>query len=278
MEAPSFGGSDSTVEEPTVTSEPSTEVTTPTDEDLSLANPFLNEVEASHRAIVAPYIKKWDAGVTKKFQEYAAQRKQYEALGSYEDLQRFTNFARGLSQNPEKAFAALWNHYQETYGDEFEQHLPRLLGIAEDAMSEDFNDQEFEDTDNGAPDEQTVIQQNLLSEVEQLREWKENFETQQQEAEQNRQLDNLLGQMHNQFGDFDDRWILLQLSEHGDPNRAIKEWNEFVGKVSQNGSQRQAPKIMGGQGGVPSGQVDPTKLKGMERRKAVQDALSAIGD
>ena len=53
----------------------------PVGEDLSLSSPFLNEVAPDHRSIVAPYIKKWDAGVTKKFQEYSSKLKPYESLG-----------------------------------------------------------------------------------------------------------------------------------------------------------------------------------------------------
>jgi hypothetical protein len=83
--------------------------------------------------------------------------------------------------------------------------------------------------------------------------------------------------MHNAFGDFNDDFIVMELSKHGDVQQAMQAWNSLIGKYSsQQAPARQAPKIMGGQGGVPSGQVDTDKLRGADRKQAVANMLAQL--
>ena len=75
-----------------------------TDSEFSMASPFLNEVAPDHRSIVAPYIKKWDGQVTKKFQDYSGKLKEYEKYGDPKQLDRYYNFGRNFERDPEAAF------------------------------------------------------------------------------------------------------------------------------------------------------------------------------
>jgi len=269
MDPVSFGGSDAPVQEPAANVEPTNTPETSKFEGFSdFASPILNEVSPEHRAIVAPYLKKWDGAVTQKFQENAKKLKPYEELGSYDDVAKFTNFARNFSKDPEKAFAVLWSALAEQYGEEFaDVHLPRILGL-EEGMSDEQELNQVSDE----PDPNEVFQQNVTSELEELRQ----FKTQYEESQQQAQLDKYLTDLHNKVGDFNDDFFLLKVSEGMQPQDALKAWNDEIQKYSQNGARRQAPVIMGGQGGVPTGQVDVTKLRGQERRAAVMNALSAI--
>lgn len=247
----------------------------PIPDDLSLASPFLSKIPSQDRNVVAKYIKEWDAGVTKKFQEYSGKLKNYEALGNHEDLQRYVAFANTVRNDPEKVFKLMWEGLNTQYGDEFESNLLRILEL-EAAM----NEEPQYDPNQGyeQPDENQVFQQNVTSELEEIRQWKEQQEQARQFEEEKAQLDGVLEMMHNKFGDFDNTWIIQRLSEHGDVNKAVKEWNDMIGKYTQNGAQRQAPKVMGGHGGVPNEQVDMAKLKGKDRRDAVMGLLAQIGD
>jgi len=247
------------------------------EEELSLASPFLNKIPANDRQVVGRYIKDWDAGVTKKFQEYSSRVKPYEALGPVEELQQYRNFALNFRQNPEYMFKLMYQGLQQQYGDEFEQHLARILELEEE-MSDDY---EYGDEEEYAPEEgadpNEIFQQNVIQELEQLREWRESFEQQQEDAEGQAQLDSVLDQMHNQYGQFDDNFILLQLSQHGNVEQAIQAWNNLLGQYgSPQQPQRQAPKIMGGQGGVPSGQVNTEQLRGKDRREMVSNMLANL--
>ena len=243
----------------------------------SLASPFLNEVSPDHRAIVAPYIKKWDAGVTKKFQDYAGKLKQYEKYGDPTQLDRYYNFGRNFERDPEAAFRLMWQGMQTQFGDNFDTELARILELQEELeMSEDYG-QDFDGADYQEPiDDNTIFQQNVSSELEELRAWKEEQVAAQQSAEENQQLDSVLDAMHTKYGDFDNNWILVRLAEHGNIDRAVKEWNQMLSRYSQ-GTQRQAPKVMGGQGGVPSGQIDTKSLRGKDRREIVANMLEQAG-
>jgi len=242
-------------------------------EDLSLASPFLNKIPPEDRAVVARYIKEWDAGVTKKFQEYSGKLKPYEALGPYEEIQKYVNFANNFRQDPENVFRLMWQGIQDQYGDDAEQEIMRILQLEAEQMSDE--DVEYEEGEEVDPNE--VFQQNVSQELEELRAWRENFEAQQQSAEENKQLDGVLNAMHTRYGDFDDNWILVRLAEHGNVEQSIIEWNAMIGKYTQNGSQRQAPKVMGGQGGVPNEQVDVKQLRGKDRRSTVAAMLEGLG-
>src|SRR6187431_2305345 len=147
-------------------------------ETESFGNPFLNEVAPQHRDIVAPYLKKWDGNATKKFQDYSAKLKPYEALGPIDELTKYANFAKHFRTQPEQVFKLMWEGLQEQYGDSFQQELLRILQIQameeERQMSNDFNS-----FDGGEePDQSQVFQQNVLQELEDMRAWRQEQEEQ----------------------------------------------------------------------------------------------------
>jgi hypothetical protein len=260
-------------------------------EEFSLANPFLNGMPQEHQRLLAPYVKQWDGQVTKKFQDYSNRIKPYEALGPVDELQRYKNFADNFRYDPENLFRRMWEAFEEQYGDDWQTELLRILELQE--MSDQGMDQQYQQGQQGQGFEQngqqpvgqpgyqqdpnTAFQQNILKELDELRQWRSQFEQSQTDAHEQAQLDSVLQQMHNQFGNFDDGFILLQLSQHGDVKKAIEAWNAMLGQYSsQQTPSRQAPKIMGGQGGVPSGQVETEKLRGKDRRSAVENMLAGL--
>lgn len=243
-------------------------------EEYSLASPFLNGMPEEHRTLLSPYVKQWDGQVTKKFQDYSKRLKPYEALGPPDELQKYYNFAQNFRNDPEGLFRLMWNGLHETYGDTFQDELLRILELQEQEMAEEL---EYEEEETPAPAVDDQFQQNVMKELNELREWKTNFEKQQEDQVGQQQLDGILDQMHNAFGDFNDDFIVMELSKHGDVQQAMKSWNDLIGKYSsQQAPARQAPRIMGGQGGVPSGQVDTDKLRGADRKQAVANMLAQL--
>jgi hypothetical protein len=218
-------------------------------------------------------VKQWDGQVTKKFQDYSSKLKPYQALGAPEELQKYYNFAQNFRQDPEGLFRLMWQGLEEQYGENFQTELARILEIQqEQAMSDE---QEYEE-EEAAP-EVDQFQENVMKELNELREWRSNFERQQQEQIGQQQLDDVIDQMHTAYGDFNDDFIVMELSKHGNVQQAMQAWNTLIGKYSsQQAPARQAPKIMGGQGGVPSGQVDTDKLRGSDRKQAVANMLAQL--
>jgi len=244
-------------------------------EEEGLASPFLAKIPAQDRAVVARYIKDWDAGVTKKFQGIHSKYKPYEALGTVEELQRYQTLYNNLRTNPQQAFRLMFEGFQQQYGDKFEAMLPQILGL-EEAMTDyqEDGEQYYAGSDDEDPD--AIFQQNVMTELEELRAWREEQEEAAATYEEEQQLNGVMQALHRQYGDFDDEGVLVRIAAHGDPHKAVQEWRSTVARYSQNGAQRQAPKVMGGQGGVPSEQVDTKALRGADRRMAVQNALAAL--
>jgi len=262
MEPVEFGGGESPAPEP--------------QQDTSLKNVFLADVDPNDRPILEKYVDKWDAGATKKFQSYAEKLKGYEALGPLEQLQQLHQFGSVFNDNPEQVFKAMYDAFAEQYGDSFEEELVRMLELQieeeEKQMSNDF------EGGNEPPDQTEVWRQNVESEVEQLREWRDQQETAAQQEAENRQLDNLLAAMHNKVGDFEDDYVIARLAVHGDPQKALQEWNKLTTKIGgQKAAPRQAPMTLGGQGGVPSQQIDAKKLRGNDRKALVAQLLEGNG-
>ena len=137
------------------------------EEDLSLASPFLNKIPASDRTVVGRYIKDWDAGVTKKFQDYSSRIKPYEALGAVEELQQYRNFALNFRQNPEYMFKLMWEGLQQQYGEQFDAALSKNSRTRGQEMSDNGYEQEQEVGQEG-PDPNEVFQQNVIQELEEL--------------------------------------------------------------------------------------------------------------
>jgi hypothetical protein len=248
-------------------------------EDLSLASPFLSNIPAADRAVVGRYIKDWDAGVTKKFQSYADKIKQYEALGPHEELQRYVNFARNFQQDPEAIFRMMWNGLHEQYGEQFEPELARILQVElEQEMSDQGMDpQEFDQNGNGDTSGQPdPFQQNVMEELGSFRQFMEEYQANQLRQEEDKQLDTVLQAMHNKYGQFDDDYVLGRIVAHGNVDQAFKDWQAMLGRYNGGqGTPRQAPKVMGVQGGVPANNVDMSKLRGKDRRSMVANLLEA---
>lgn len=257
MEPVEFGGGESPAPEP--------------QQDTSLKNVFLADVDPNDRPVLERYVDKWDAGATKRFQKYSEQLKGYESLGSIEEIQRMRQFVQAFDQNPEQVFRAMYEGLSEQYGDSFDQELRRILEL-EEVMSDEF------DPGGNEPDPDEVWRGNVETELNEFREWKEQQAQAAEMAENNRQLDTVLKAMHNAVGDFDEDYVLQRLAVHGNPQKAFQEFQSMVGKFGgKTATPRQAPKTLGGQGGVPSQEINPHKLRGGDRRKLVEQLLEGNG-
>jgi hypothetical protein len=219
-------------------------------------NPFLNEVAADHRPIVAPYLKKWDAEVTKKFEEYSNKLKPWQELGEPDEVKQYVQFAKNFRQDPEAYFRAMWSRMAEHFGDDFENQLFRILQVEREGQQmSDGYDQGFEGYDGGGqefegqPDQQEVMLQNMMKELTELREWKEGQTQREQFQQESQQFEAFLEQMHTRFGEFDDDWVAQRISIHGDPNKAMQEWNALVEKISgrKNGETPRQPSVVRGE-------------------------------
>lgn len=232
------------------------------DDELSeFARGILNEIPEEDRSIVQKHIKTWDGNVTKKFQEYTGKLKPYEELGSLEDVQAALEVIQLMNEDPLEFYnqitAALNQH-----------------GILkEDAPMTDFNLPEYE----GLPE--PVVQK-----IQQLEEMLsgtssrfDEFMASQEEAKVMQQVDSLLSTLHNKHGEFDEDWVLMQMSRGVAPDDAVKAFHSNV--VQKYSSPRKPPAaLLGGAGSVPSGQADFSKMTQQEKKAWAVQQLQALND
>lgn len=241
------------------------------EEDLK--NLFLNDVDPNDRPILEKYVDQWDSGAKARFKKYQDEISTYKKFGPPEELERYINFGNAYRADPESFFRTIYQTFAEQYGDKFTNELFRILDLGEPPVSDvqqDFGQEE--------PDEFQAFQQNVSKELEDLRQFKQNYEASVQQQQDSEQLDAVLEQMHNQYGEFDEDYVLSKLVKNGgNIPAAMKEWEKHVTSIGGR-PVKVAPKTLGGQGGVPANQVDPTKLQGKDRRALVAQLLESGGN
>lgn len=219
----------------------------PVGDDLSdFARGVLNEIPEEDRPIVQKYIKTWDGNVTKKFQDYSTKLKAYEPYGSPDELSERLQFIELMDSDP----IAFYNFV----GDAIKE-----LGLM---PTEDNNTglPEFE----GVPEQFVQEFQSMKQMLEETREQLGSFTSSIEEERQVAQVDNLLKNMHNTFGDFDDEYVLVQIANGATPEAAIQKYNGLAEKFGSP-SRKPAPKLITGAGNVPNGQVDLSKMTHKEK-------------
>lgn len=225
----------------------------------SIASPFLAAIPEQDRNIVAKYIKDWDAGVTKKFQGIHEQYKPYKELGDYERVKMAMDVVAVMEEDPQL----------------FYENLAQALGLNEEEMSDIFDPAQNEQPQNQNTDPRDAEISDLRAMVESMQ---TNFQQSQQSAVEKQQmdeLDNYIKNMHNEHGDFDEDWVLLQISKGTDPVEAVKSWNSMINDKVGSFAKRPSPNILSGQGSSPGNQVDPSKFDAKQRKDYIAEMLSA---
>lgn len=239
----------------------------------SLAEGFLSAVDPDHRSIVEPYIKEWDAGVTKRFQSIHDQYKPYKELGAdFDDIQAAWQLAQAFNNDPEGTLRRAIEVYREN-------------GIELD-MSE-FQTQVPEGQQQ-TPPEPTVpsgyqgLPEEFVSEFSQMKQVLgtvaqdiiERREAQQRDADR-QQFDTYISSLHTTHGDFDDHYVATRMANGMTPEDAIADFKKMVANYANSQINNPAPLIFGG-GGTP-GQVqdvDMSKLSPEQRRAYIAARIS----
>lgn len=241
---------------------PDQETSEPVGEDLSSG--FLKGVDEADRAIVEKYIKDWDGQVTQRFQSIHKQYEPYKNLGmDPETLRNAAYIYSRLDTDPVEMYKQIHRALKESgmWEDPDEQQEPQGR---QDSLPE------YE----GIPKEFLDDFRSTKAELEELRESMGGFMSHQQEQQESAMLDNILDQMHNVAGDFDEEWILTRLARGSTPQEALDEYGAFVESISSR--QRKPPPNVFSGGSVPAGQVDTSKIKTpQDRRAMIAAALEA---
>lgn len=244
LEVPNLNGSD----EPTLS---------------DAAQSMIANIPEEHRELVSQYVPEWDKQVTQEFQKRADQIRGYTDLGELDYVRGAVEFFSGAQQSPHDFYRDLTQYLV----DNLEGFDPMSLINPGESDGTPTELPEFE----GVPEEFVKMVTAQNEQMTNMGETLNQFMAQQEEQTHAQVLDNVLGEMHTEHGDFDDRFMLQELAEHGDPNRAIENWNSHVQSIIDSRTNTPPPpKILSSTtAGTPLDQVDKTKLNDSDARKAL---------
>lgn len=210
-----------------------------------LAEGFLGRVNPAHRAIVEPYVRQWDAGVTRRFQELHGQLQPYQQLGDPETLSQAMQLYEMIDTNPEQVVALI----QEAIGQGQEQTpVPAEQQVAPQGQQEPQGQEA-----PGIPPE--VAQQlNTMQQVlEALAQRVLDADSSQQEAQEDQQLDQYFELLKQEFGDFDEDYVIAKMLAGMDGEQAVQAFQQSIqGRVNERAQSPNIPPILSGGGSVPT--------------------------
>lgn len=253
---------------------PGGEENAPSPDDL--ANPYLASIPEVDRNVVAKYIKGWQGNVTRRFQDIHNEYAPYKQLGDPEELSKAASLYNLMNESPHEIFRVLVENANDI--PEVAQMLQQYAG----QQQQQYRPQgEFENpwAEDGIPDEFATMfiqQQQVLAA---LADKVLGYDSNRQEEQEAAQLDEVLNDLHSQYGDFDEEHVLLRMYQGMDPDSAVKDWESSIQQaINSRQSAKPPPFVLGGNGSVPHGGVDPTKLSDKDRRSYIAQQLQAVID
>jgi hypothetical protein len=255
---------------------PGGEDNAPSPDDL--ANPYLASIPEVDRNVVAKYIKGWQGQVTQRFQALHDQYRPFKDLGDPEELSRARALYDLMNDRPEDVFNVLVQNANEI--PEIAQALQQL-GQQQQQQYGPQQNGTFQNpwADDGIPDEfanMFIQQQQVLAA---LADKVMGYDSNRQEEQEAAQLDSVLEGLHSRYGDFDEDHVLLRMYQGMDPDSAVQDWGESIQQaINSRQSAKPPPMVLGGNGSVPHGGVDPSKLGDADRRKYIAQQLQAVID
>jgi hypothetical protein len=241
-----------------------------------LANPYLNSIPEVDRNVVGKYLKGWQGNVTRRFQAIHDQYRPWQELGfSPEQAREHQALYDHFNSDPVGTVAWMVENIPEV-AELFSQNF---AGQGQQSGTSPVGSQSDNPWAEYLPDD-FVSQFQMQNQVLQaLAERVLNSDTQYQQDQEDAQLDGLLEQMHQSFGDFDEEAVLLKMYQGMEPEEAIQSWNDSIQQqINSRTSQRPPPLVMGGNGSVPQGGPDPSKLNTEDRKNFITQALLAARD
>jgi len=210
----------------------------------SFVGELLKGAPQEHVTLMEPYLRKFDAGVTRRFQELQNQYKPYANLGWDEDTaSQMAEVYRVLNEEPERLYEA----------------LKESLEIGEESQNYGSVGGESGQGFQGLPAEvaQQIQQQQQV--LEALATIVLEGQKTQQEAVEDKELESYLGLLKQEYGEFDEDYVLSLIANGKDGEAAVKQWQSALQDAINQASQATSglpPAILSSAGGgaVPQGE------------------------
>lgn len=228
---------------------------------------FLSDLEDEElRERLTPYIRKWDAGVTRKFQDIHSQYKPYKELGEIEDLYKAQQLFQVINSDPESATKRL----AEALGYRLSKAEPQVV-------DPDDEDQVFE---NRLRETVAPLQKQLETQQKILQTIAENKQREQEEAHRQQQVQEFQGYLdllEREKGKFDREYVTALIAQGVEPGKAVEQFQSII-QEQLNANSRPQPPTLNGTGHVPSPNKDVRSLSSKETANLVQSMLNNVQD
>lgn len=217
------------------------------------ASQILKEAPDEHKSILEPYIKKWDSGTQRRFQDLHNQYKPYKDLGWDEDtLGQMAEVYRVLNEEPERLYEALRDTLELS---EEEQNV----------VEESQSDQDFQ----GLPPEITAQLTQQQQVLEALAQWVIQQDKQSTETMEDQEFESYMGLLKEEFGDFDEKYVVAMIANGTDGEAAVKQWQAMAQEILQKANQATEglpPAVLSSAGGGAVAQPEPQSLGSVDSK------------
>lgn len=231
---------------------------------------ILGEVDPAHRPIVEPYLGRWNAGVTRRFQELHGQLQPYQELGADpETLATALALMEQIDNDPQGVIALLQEAIAgDGQGQPQGQQQPQGLGNPQAPEGQPPPTAIPPELEERLGTFETVLEhiaQQILGQQQ----------TEQQQAE-DAELEQYLDLLKQEKGDFDEDYVLAKMYAGMDGAAAVDAYHQAIqAQVNQRARTPNVPPILGGGGAVPQEGKSVTNASRNETKSLVANILAA---
>lgn len=214
---------------------------------------------------LTPKLQAWDQGVQQKISQLHSEYEPYkEIISDYgpDDIKSAVGLALALQNDPQTFFQQLIDN-AESLGIDMSEYLGQGAGT----------DPDFQQGQQG--DNEDIYGERFSRMEEAIGTLAEALLQQQQgwsERDEDAALDQALNGLHQQFGDFDEDYVLTKIAAGVEPNEAVESFFKLTGK---NPKSENVPPVLGAGGSLPTNRQDLTKMSPSDTEKLVASMLQA---
>jgi hypothetical protein len=244
--------------------------------DSSLSDGFLANIPDKDRAVVQRYVKDWDAGVTRRFQEIHDSYSPYKELGDVDQLKQAVELYQMVDTQPEVVYEALKQHFEQQNVPNTFQQQPNQYpqnGQFPQPQPQQINPQ----LQQALNPFLTPIQEQMAQQQQMLTQMAEVIvrgHQSSQEQQEDAMLDSYLSELKQKHGEFPEDVILLHLYQNpgSTGDQAIAAWKSSMQQFMP--SSTPPPPVLTG-GTVPENHVDVGSMDSKDVRSLVANVMAA---
>jgi hypothetical protein len=215
----------------------------------SFLQDLLKDAPQEHLSIMEPYIKKFDAGVTRRFQDLNSKFKHYEPLGwDEETTQQMAEVHRILTEEPETMLEYLREELEKDGEAQKDESILSESGQAiQGQLPPEFQAQW---------DQSQQILQALAQYVLDDHSAKTT-------AVEDEEFKSYMGLLKDEYGNFDEEYVMSMIANGRDGEEAVKQWKakeQEILALANQATQNLPPTVLSSAGGGAVAQGEPQRL------------------